>query len=88
MKSHIPLILVLAVTAVGLIRIAMYHWREGTVLLGVALLIAGLLRALLPGDRVGLVAIRSRPVDVLVYGGLGVMMIAVALTITGGPLNQ
>jgi DUF3017 family protein len=87
MKSHIPLILVLAITAAGLIRIVMYHWREGTVLLGVALLVAGLLRALLPGDRIGMVAIRGRSVDVLLYGGLGLMILAVALTIQGGPLN-
>lgn len=88
MRSHIPLILVLAVTAVGITRIAMYHWREGTVLIGAALLVAGLLRALLPTDRVGLVALRGRGIDVLLYGGLGVMMLFVALTIQGGPLNQ
>ena len=88
MRSHIPLLLVLAVTAAGLIRIIQYHWRQGTVLLGVALLVAGLLRALLPNDRIGMVAIRGRGVDVLLYGGLGLMVMAVALTIQGGPLNQ
>ena len=88
MKKHLPLLLVLAVTAAGLIRIVMYNWREGTVLLGLALVLAGVLRALLPADRVGLVAIRSRAVDVLLYGGLGLMMMAVSLTITGGPLDQ
>jgi hypothetical protein len=88
MRSHIPLLLVLAVTAIGLIRIVMYNWREGTALLGLALLLAALLRALLPPDRVGLVAIRSRAVDILLYGGLGLMILAVSLTIAGGPLNQ
>ena len=88
MKKHLPLILVMAVTAVGLIRIAMYNWREGTVLLGLALVLAGVLRALLPADRIGLVAIRSRAVDVLLYGGLGLMVMAVSLTITGGPFDQ
>ena len=88
MRTHIPLILVLAITAVGLARIGLYHWREGTVLLGAALLFAGLMRAVLPTTSIGLVAIRGRGVDVLLYGGLGLMMMAVALTITGGPLNQ
>jgi Protein of unknown function (DUF3017) len=88
MRKHLPLILVLAITAIGLIRIAMYNWREGTVLLGGALLLAGLLRALLPADRIGTVAIRSRPVDVLLYTGLGLMVMAVSLTITGGPFDQ
>jgi hypothetical protein len=88
MKNHVPLILVLAITAVGLARIGQYNWREGTVLLGAALVFAGLMRAVLPTDRIGLVAIRGRGVDVLLYGGLGLMVMAVALTITGGPLNQ
>ncbi len=88
MRKNLPLILVLAVVAAGLIRITMYHWREGTVLLGAALILAGLLRALLPASRIGMVAIRGRGVDVLLYGGLGLMMMFVALTITGGPLDQ
>jgi hypothetical protein len=88
MKSHVPLILVLAVTAIGLARIGMYHWREGTVLLGAALLMAGLLRALIPAENIGMVAIRGRGIDVLLYSGLGLMIMAVALTIQGGPLNQ
>ena len=88
MRSQIPLLLVLTVVAVGLVRIVMYHWREGTVLMGVALLVAAALRALLPDNRIGMVAIRGRGMDVLLYGGLGLAIMAVSLTITGGPLNQ
>jgi hypothetical protein len=87
-RAQIPLIMVLAVVVVGLARIIQYNWREGTVLIGVALLVAALLRALLPTHRVGMVAVRGRGIDVLLYGGLGLAMMAVALTITGGPLNQ
>jgi hypothetical protein len=88
MRVHIPLILVLAITAAGLIQIIQYYWRQGTGLLGGALLVAAVLRALLPTDSVGMVAIRSRAVDVLLYGGLGLMVVTVAVTIQGGPLNQ
>ena len=86
--EHLPLALVLAVLVVGLVRIVMYHWREGTVLVGGALLVAAALRAVLPGDRVGMIAVRGRGVDVLCYGGLGLLVISVALTIEGGPLNR
>ena len=88
MRSQIPLLLVLAVAAIGLIRIVQYHWREGTVLIGLALVLAGALRALLPDGRIGLVAIRGRGMDVLLYGGLGLAVMAVSLTIQGGPLSQ
>jgi Protein of unknown function (DUF3017) len=88
MKNSLPLILVLAVVAIGLFRITQYHWREGTVLIGGALVLAAVLRALLSDSRIGMVALRSRAVDVLIYGGLGIMVMAVSLTITGGPLNQ
>ena len=41
---------------------------------------------MLSPDRAGLLAIRGRGLDVLTYGGFGVLVLAVALTITGGPL--
>jgi hypothetical protein len=88
MKNSVPLILVLAVVAIGILRITQYHWRQGTVLIGGALLLAAVLRAMLPDSRIGMVALRSRAVDVLLYGGLGIMVMAVSLTITGGPLSQ
>ncbi|MPZ86197.1 MAG: DUF3017 domain-containing protein [Actinophytocola sp.] len=80
--------MVLAVVALGLFRIILYHWRQGTVLIGAALVLAAALRALLRTDQAGLIAIRSRGVDVLTYAGFGFCMMAVALTIEGGPLND
>ena len=81
------MIVVLAVAAVGLLRVATANWREGSVLLGGALLAAAALRAVLPPDRAGLVAIRSRAVDVLAYAGLGLAVVLLAVTITKGSLT-
>lgn len=78
--------LVMAVVVVGMVRIAQYHWREGTVIIGGALLLAAGLRAVLPPERTGLLGIRRRALDVLTYGVFGLMMLIVALTIIGGPL--
>lgn len=86
--AHLPFGMVMTVVALGLLRIAMYHWREGTVLIGVALIMAAALRALLREDQAGLIAIRGRGVDVLTYAGFGCCVLAVALTITGGPLDE
>jgi hypothetical protein len=85
--AHLPFGLVLAVVAFGLFRIILYHWRQGTVLIGLALFLAAGLRALLTDDQAGLIMIRGRGVDVLTYGGFGACMIFVALTIEGGPLD-
>ena len=77
---------ILAVVAAAMVRITQYHWREGTVIIGGALLLAAGLRAVLPPERTGLLGIRRRALDVLTYGVFGLLMLAVALTITGGPL--
>jgi Protein of unknown function (DUF3017) len=79
--------LVLAVMAVAMVRITEYHWREGTVIIGGALLLAAGLRAVLPPEWTGLLGIRRRALDVGIYGTFGLLMLAVALTITGGPLT-
>jgi hypothetical protein len=84
---HLPFALVLGVVALGLLRIVLYHWRQGTVLIGVALFLAAALRALLSDEQAGLILIRGRGVDVLTYAGFGACMIAVAMTIEGGPLG-
>ncbi|MQA13313.1 MAG: DUF3017 domain-containing protein [Pseudonocardiaceae bacterium] len=85
-RRHLAFALVLAVVGLGLLRIVQYHWREGTAIIGGALLIAAGLRALLSPDRAGLLVIRARSLDVLAYGGFGTLMLYVSLTIVGGPL--
>lgn len=82
---HVPFALVGLVVLLGLLRVVMDHWRQGTVLLGAALLLAAALRAFLSRERVGLLAIRSRAIDIGLYGGLGLLIIYVAMTIIGGP---
>jgi hypothetical protein len=86
--AHLPFAMVVAVVAFGLFRIVLYHWRQGTVLIGVALFLAAALRALLRDDQAGLIMIRGRGVDVLTYAGFGACMIFVAMTIEGGPLGN
>lgn len=87
-RQHLAFAAVLAVVVLGLVRIVQYHWREGTTIIAGALLLAAGLRVLLPPERTGLLAIRSRGVDVLTYGGFGLLVLAVALTIVGGPLAE
>jgi len=85
--AHLPFGMVLAVVVLGLVRIILYHWREGTVLIGIALIMAAALRTLLREEQAGLIAIRGRGVDVLTYATFGFCVLAVSLTIEGGPLS-
>jgi Protein of unknown function (DUF3017) len=86
--THLPFGMVMAVVLLGLLRILLYHWRQGTVLIGIALIMAAALRALLRDDQAGLIAIRGRGLDVLTYAGFGVCVLFVAMTIQGFHLDQ
>ncbi|MEQ3550653.1 DUF3017 domain-containing protein [Pseudonocardia nematodicida] len=87
LRTHWPLLVVLATVLLGLQRVVTEHWREGSALFGIAMLAAAGMRLALPPDRVGLLAIRGRHADALIYGGFGVVVLALAMTITRGSLS-
>jgi hypothetical protein len=80
-RRQLPYALVLLTMAIGLLRIVQYHWREGSAWIGGALLLAALLRAVLPPKTAGMVAVRGRAVDVLWCVGLAVCILFVAYTL-------
>ncbi|MPY77022.1 MAG: DUF3017 domain-containing protein [Actinophytocola sp.] len=83
--AHLPFGMVLLIVAVGFLRIAQYHWREGTVLIAAALLVAAVLRAVLSPGQAGLLVIRGRAIDVLAYTAFSALILFASLTITKGP---
>jgi hypothetical protein len=87
LARHLPMLIVLAIAGVGMARVLTQHWREGAVLLGGSLLAAAALRMILSTERSGLLAIRSRGIDVLCYVGFGLAMVILAVTITRGSLT-
>jgi hypothetical protein len=87
LRDQVPFAVVLLVAVAGIVRLVEYHWRQGAALLGGALLLAAVLRALFPADRAGLLGVRGRAIDVLSYAALGACMMFVAFTIQGGPLS-
>ena len=82
-RTHVALVLVLLVVALALVLVATDRWRRGATVLGAALVLAAGLRAVLPDDAAGLLAVRARIPDVLVYGGLGVALVFLAASIDG-----
>lgn len=81
-----PAAIVLLIAAAGMTRVLTEHWRQGGVLLGGALLVAAALRVALPPERVGLLAIRSRVLDVVCYAVPGLVTVLLAVTITRSQL--
>ena len=81
---QLPLLVVLLVVGVGLVLVALQHWRMGLVVMGLALVGAGLLRLVLPVRRAGFLAVRSRPVDVVLLAGTGLALTVIARTIPAG----
>jgi hypothetical protein len=78
---QLPLLAVLVMVGVGLLVLTFDHWRSGVVIIGLALVGAALLRLLLPVRRVGFLAGRSRPVDVVLLAGTGLALTVIVLTI-------
>ncbi len=78
---QLPLLAVLLVVGGGMVLVAFRHWRMGLVVMGLALVGAGLLRLLLPVRRAGFLAVRSRPVDVVLLTGTGLALAVIAQSI-------
>jgi len=74
-----PLLVVIVTVGIGLLLVAADQWRTGLVVMGLALVAAGLLRLLLPVRRIGFLAVRSRPVDVALTTAAGLAVVAITL---------
>ena len=81
---QLPLVVVLLVVGVGLLLVAFHYWRMGLAVMGLALVGAGLLRLLLPVRRAGFLAVRGRPVDVVLLAGTGLALTVIARTLPSG----
>ena len=76
LRRQWPIAVSLGVVLVGLMVVAMGHFRRGTVLLSFGVTLALFLRILLSQDDAGMLAVRSKRVDVVV---LAVLAIATSL---------
>lgn len=71
------LIAAIVVGAVLYLYISPGHWRKATLAIACALIIAGILRTVLPARHIGMLAIRARWLDVACCYTLGVVILAV-----------
>jgi len=62
---------------VGLVVVAASHWRLGCSMVGGAITVGGVLRCM-PGKMPGLLAVRTRPIDVILLLGVGIGIVVLA----------
>jgi len=67
-----PITVVLGLVVISLIMIATDHFRRGSVLLAASVILAFFLRMMLPGREAGFLVVRSRKVDLVILGLLGI----------------
>lgn len=74
-----PILLVLTVMAAAMVFVALDRFRVGSVLLSTSVFLALLLRAFLPDDDVGLLAVRKKSIDVSVLTVLSIALIGLTI---------
>lgn len=76
-KAQAPFLVVFALVlaAFGYLLVQPGHWRRGTGILAVAMLLAAVLRLSLSRPRAGLLAVRARWLDATCYFVLGVLIL-------------
>lgn len=75
----VPITVVLTIVLSAAVMIALAHWRRGAIGLGLAMLVAGMLRALLNDRTIGVLAVRGKRFDVSFYVLSAAVMIALTL---------
>ncbi len=82
---QLPLLAVLLVVGVGLLLVTFEHWRRGLVVIGSgARGRGGCCGCSCRSGGPGFLAVRSRPVDVVLLAGAGLALTVIALTIPSG----
>jgi Protein of unknown function (DUF3017) len=71
------------VVLVGVGVVVAGHFRIGCVLVGLGVLLAAALRALLPERRAGLLVVRNRVLDVSLLCALGAGVVVMAVVVPG-----
>jgi Protein of unknown function (DUF3017) len=84
-RSQVAFLTVLAVLAAAFLYLLFVpgRWGRVTGVVAVAMLLAGLLRVTLPTARAGLLAVRARWIDTVLYLALGGLILAVDIRLHG-----
>ncbi|MEG9226775.1 DUF3017 domain-containing protein [Aeromicrobium sp. Sec7.5] len=92
MKSLVPrsrgtqaYIVLLLLVMLGLGLVALGYWRRGILVIGATFLVSATLRAVVPEEHKGLLAVRSRGFDIAWTTLLGASLLVLGVVIDPGP---
>jgi Protein of unknown function (DUF3017) len=80
-KAQWPILLVGLIFAAAFVLVGANFWRRGSLLIGVGVGVAAVLRLVLPDERAGLLVVRSKSVDFLTSATVTAAMVYIAATI-------
>jgi hypothetical protein len=76
-----PILLVGLIFATAFVLAGANFWRRGSLLIGIGVGVAAVLRLVLPDERAGLLVVRSKGVDFMTTATVGTAMVYIAWTI-------
>jgi len=81
LQAQWPILLVGLIFAVAFVLVGANFWRRGSLLIGIGVGVAAVLRLLLSEERAGLLVVRSKGTDFMTTAVVGAAMIYIASTI-------
>ncbi|MGO9155536.1 DUF3017 domain-containing protein [Mycobacterium sp.] len=80
-QAQWPILLVGLIFATALVLVGANFWRRGSLLIGVGVGVAAVLRLVLSDERAGLLVVRGRGIDFLTTATVAAAMVYIAWTI-------
>lgn len=81
LRAQWPILLVGLTFAAAFVLVGANFWRRGSLLIGIGVGVASVLRLLLSEERAGLLVVRSKSTDFMTTAMVGAAMIYIASTI-------
>ena len=80
-RAQWPILLVGLIFLTALVLVGANFWRRGSLLIGIGVGVAAILRLVLPVERAGLLVVRRKGVDFMTTATVGAAMVYIASTI-------
>ena len=81
LRAQWPILLVGLIFAAAFVLVGANFWRRGSLLIGIGVGVASVLRLLLSEERAGLLVVRTKGTDFMTTAMVGAAMIYIASTI-------